>query len=97
MLIRKGFQNACFSCEGMVLARVYPKTVVSNQIHEVVFSSDHSVKKNLKSGIPFVTTYHPKVKELGKLIRELLILKFKRFFHLLRSHLTQMRDKQKII
>ena len=26
----------------------------------------------MKGGIPFVTTYHPKVKELGKLIRDLL-------------------------
>ena len=29
--------------------------------------------KNLKSGIPFITTYLPKVKELGKLIRDLLL------------------------
>ena len=28
--------------------------------------------KNFKSGISFVTTYHPEVKELGKMIRDLL-------------------------
>ena len=28
--------------------------------------------KSSESGIPFVTTYHPKVKELGKLIKNLL-------------------------
>ena len=54
------------------LARGYPEIVVNNQINKVVFSRDQSVKKNLESGIPFVTTYHPNVKELGKWIRDLL-------------------------
>ena len=54
------------------LARGYPEIVVNNQIDKAVFGRDQSVKKNLKSGIPFVTTYHPKVKELGKMIRDLL-------------------------
>ena len=53
------------------LARGYPKIVVNNQIDKVVFGRDQSVEKNLESGIPFVTTYD-KVKELGKLIRDLL-------------------------
>ena len=53
------------------LARGYPKIVVNNQIDKVVFGRDQSVKKTLESGIPFVTTYHPKVKKLGKLIRDL--------------------------
>ena len=54
------------------LARGYPKIVVNNQIDKVVFGRDQSVKKTLESGIPFVTTYHPKVKKFGKLIRDLL-------------------------
>ena len=54
------------------LARGYPEIVVSNQIDKLVFGRDQSVKKNLESDIPFVTTYHPKVKELGKIIRDLL-------------------------
>ena len=54
------------------LARGYPEIVANNQIDKVVFGRDQSVKKNLESGIPFVTTYHPKVKELGKMIRDLL-------------------------
>ena len=47
------------------LARGYPEIVVNNQLDKVVFGRDQSVKKNLKSGIHFITTYHPKVKELG--------------------------------
>ena len=54
------------------LARGYPEIVVNNQIDKVVFGRDQSVKKNLESGIPFVTTYHPEVKELGKMMRDLL-------------------------
>ena len=49
------------------LARGYPEKVVNNQIDKVVFGRDQSVKKNLEIGIPFVTTYSPKVKELAKI------------------------------
>ena len=55
-----------------VLARGYPEIVINNQRDQVFFGRDQSVKKNLESGIPFVTAYHPNVKELGKLIRDLL-------------------------
>ena len=54
------------------LARGYPEIIVNNQIDKVVFGRDQSFKNNAESGIPFVTTYHPKVKELGKLIGDLL-------------------------
>ena len=43
MLIREGFQNACFSYEGMVLGRGYPEIVVINQIDKVAFGRDQSV------------------------------------------------------
>ena len=54
------------------LTRGYPEIVVSNEIDKVIFGRDQSIKKNLESGVPFVTTYHPKVKELRKVIRDLL-------------------------
>ena len=46
----------------LVLARGYPEIVVNNQRDKVVFGRDQSVQKNLESGIPFVTAYHPNVK-----------------------------------
>ena len=63
-----------------------------------VFAKEQSVKKNLESGIPFVTIYHPKVKELIKLIRDVLFLnklmeKFNRFSHHLRSYLAELQEK----
>ena len=54
------------------LARGYLKVIVNNQIDKVIFGRDQSVKKNFTSGIPFVITYHPNVKELRKLIRDVL-------------------------
>ena len=55
-----------------LLARGFPEIVVNNQIDKAVFGRGQSVKKNLESGIPFVTTYHPKVNEFGKLIQDIL-------------------------
>ena len=54
------------------LARGYSEIVVNNQIDKVVFGRDQSVTKILTSGTPFVTTYHPNVKELRRLIRDVL-------------------------
>ena len=54
------------------LARGCLEIVVNNQIDKVVFGKDQSGNKNLESGIHLVTAYDPKVKELGKMIRDLL-------------------------
>ena len=68
----KDFKTHISHMKEWFLARVYPEIVIKNQIDKVAFRRDLSVKKNLESGIPFVTTYRPKVKELWKLIRDLL-------------------------
>ena len=98
---KEDFKTHLSHMKEWLLARGYPELLVSNHINKVVFGRDQSVIKNLESGIPLVTTYHPKVKELGKFIRDLLpfytvIQKFKRFSCLLRSYLTEVREKQKI-
>ena len=54
------------------LARGYPEKVVKNQIDEFVFGKNPPVKKSLNNGTSFVATYHPKVKKLGELIKDLL-------------------------
>ena len=46
------------------LAIGYPEIVVNNQIDNFVSGRDQCVKKNLERGLPFVSTYHPKVKDL---------------------------------
>ena len=58
----KDFKTHFSRMEEWFLVKGYPEIVVNNQIGKVVFGRDQSVKKSLESGIPFVTTYHPKVK-----------------------------------
>ena len=68
----KDFKTHVSHMEECFLARGYSKIVVNNQIDNVFFGRDQSVKKNLESDIPFITTYHSKVKGLRKLIEDLL-------------------------
>ena len=39
---------------------------------KVIFAKNSSAEKSLENGITFVATYHPKVKDRGKLIKDLL-------------------------
>ena len=55
------------------LARGYPENVVNEKINKVVFGKSQPGRKNSENSIPFVVTYHPKVKKLGKLIKDLLL------------------------
>ena len=45
--------------------------MVNKQINKVVFGKSQPSRKNSENGVPFVT-YHPNVKKLGKLIKDLL-------------------------
>ena len=54
------------------LARDYPENVVNEQINKVVFGKNQPSRKNSENGVPFVVTYHRRVKKLGKLIKDLL-------------------------
>ena len=56
------------------LARDYTQKVVSEQIDKVVFGKQPTRKDTSEQGVPFVATYHPKLKDLGKLIKNLQLL-----------------------
>ena len=49
----------------------YPQKVFSEHIDKVVFSKQPLRKDTSELGVPFVATYHPKLKDLGKLIKNL--------------------------
>ena len=94
----KDFKTHVSHMKEWFLARGYPEKVVNNQIDKAVFGRDKSVMKNMETGILFDKTYHPNVKELGKVIGNLLpfytvMEKFERFSHLLRLYLTEAREK----
>ena len=46
--------------------------MVNEQINKVVFGKSQPSRKNSKNGVPSVVTFHPKVKKLGKLIKDVL-------------------------
>ena len=54
-----------------LLAKYYRQKVVSEQIVKVVFGKQPSRKDTSEQGVPFVAKYHPKLKDLGKLIENL--------------------------
>ena len=54
------------------LACVYQENVVNEKSNKVVFGKSKPSRKNSENDILFVVTYHPKVKKLGKLIKDLL-------------------------
>ena len=51
------------------MAREYPQKVVKEQIDRVVFGKQTTYEDTSEQGVPFVATYHPKLKDLGKLIK----------------------------
>ena len=61
--------------------------MVNDNIDKVVFGKNPPVKKSSENAILFVATYHPKVKNLGKLIKDLfpnsfiVTKKFRRSFY----------------
>ena len=68
----KAFKGHVDRMKEWFLVRDYPENVVNEPINKVVFGKSQPSKKNSENGIPFVVTYHPKVKKLGKLIKDLL-------------------------
>ena len=61
----KDFKTHISRTKEWFLARGYSEIVFNIQMDKVLFGRGQSVKTTLESGITFVTTYHPEVKELG--------------------------------
>ena len=62
------FNAHIYNLKDWFLARDYPQKVVSEQIDKVVFGKQPTRKDTSEQGVPFVATYHPKLKDLSKLI-----------------------------
>ena len=61
------------------LARDYPQKTVSEQIDKVVFGKQPARKDTSEQSVSFVATYHPKLKDLGKLINNLQLFLYSDF------------------
>ena len=85
---QKDFSAHISNLKDWFLARDYPQKIVAEQIEKVVFGKQAFCKDTSEQGVPFVATYHPKLKDLGKLIKNLQLFlysdnRLKEFFHLL--------------
>ena len=49
--------------------RGYPEKIVKNDMKKVNFSESR-IKTKSGTGVPFIVTYHPRLKTLGKIIHE---------------------------
>ena len=52
--------------------------MVNDQIDKIAFGKNPPVKKSSENAIRFVATFHPKVNNLGKLIKDLLPFLYRR-------------------
>ena len=68
----KDFKGQVDRMKEWFFARDYPEKFFNEQINKVVFGKSQRNRKNSENGVPFVVTYHPKDKKLGKLIKDLL-------------------------
>ena len=68
---QNGFNAHTSHLKDWFLAREYPQKVVKEQIDRVVFGKQTTYEDTSEQGVPFVATYHPKLKDLGKLIEKL--------------------------
>ena len=59
------------------LARNYPQRVDKDQFEKVVFGKHPTRKNTSEQGVPFVATYHPKLKDLGKLIKNVKLFLYR--------------------
>ena len=60
----KDFRAHICNMKEWFLAGGYPEKIVNDQVEKVVFGKNPPVTKSLENGIPFMATYHPKVKDL---------------------------------
>ena len=54
--------------------RGYPKGLVEKEMGKVKFSGYTKRNKREKKGVPFVTTYHPSLKNIGRIINQNLYI-----------------------
>ena len=69
---KKDFKGHVDRMKEWFLAGGYLENVIKEQVNKVGLDKIQSSRKNSENGIPFLVSYYPKVKKLGKLIKDLL-------------------------
>ena len=64
------FKNCRSQMKAWFLKRGYPEKFIENEMRKVNFGKDGIKKAKGVKGIPFVVTYHPRLKNLGRMINQ---------------------------
>ena len=56
------------------LKREYPDKLIENEIRKVKFCKEEVEKAKIVKDVPFVVTYHPQLKNLGRIINKNIYL-----------------------
>ena len=71
-LSKKEFKRNICWVKGEFLAKGYLEKIINDQLDKVVVGKTPSIKKSSEIGTHFEVTYYPKIKDLTKLIKDLL-------------------------
>ena len=68
------FKNCRSQMKSWFLKRGYPEKLIENEMRKVKFGKEGIKKAKGVKGIPFVVTYHPQLKNLGRIINQNIYL-----------------------
>ena len=68
------FKNYRSQRKSWFLKREYPEKLTENEMRKVKFCKEEIKKAKVVKGIPFVVTYHPQLKNLGRIINKNIYL-----------------------
>ena len=68
------FKNYRSQMKSWFLKRGYPEKLIENEMRKVKFGKEGIKKAKGVKGIPFVVTYHPQLKNLGRIINQNIYL-----------------------
>ena len=64
------FKNYRSQMKSWFLKRGYPEKLIENEMKKIKFGKKGIKKAKGVKGIPFVVTYHPQLKNLGRIINQ---------------------------
>ena len=72
-LIKEDFVDPSEKLKNWFSKWCYPEKIIENEMKNINFA-DSRIKTKSDTGVPFVVTYHPRLKAVGKIINEILHL-----------------------
>ena len=71
---KNDFKNYRFQIKSWFLKRGYPEKFIENEMRKVKFGKEGIKKAKGVKGIPFDVTYHPQLKNIGRIVNQNIYL-----------------------